>query len=477
MAKESVLVVDDQPEVLRSLERLLRDEWNVLTASSGGEALELLRRSPVAVILCDQRMPKMTGVEFLERSLEVRPDAVRILITAYADNEASVAAVNQGRIYHYLSKPWEPEELVATVRRAAERFRLVEENRRLTEELRKANQTLTQENALLLQSAQKDFDFRSLVGHSPAMLEVFNLVSKVVEAPTTVLISGETGTGKELLAKAIHFNGPRRNRPFVAQNCGAMPETLLESELFGHVRGAFTGAVRDKKGLFETAGGGTVFLDEITDTTPALQQRLLRVLQEGEIRPVGATQMLRVEARIIAAANRDIEAEVKAGRFREDLYYRLNVFPVRLPPLRERREDIPDLVDHFVRKFSEKLRKSVRSVDPETLTLLGRAEFPGNIRELENEIERAVNLAEQGGILTPDLLSPRFRKNPDLPRENAAMMKDQVEALEKRMILAAIRDTEGNISKAAETLGLSRVGLYKKLKRYSILKNKNQFRV
>jgi two-component system, NtrC family, response regulator HupR/HoxA len=471
MPKETVLVVDDQPEILRSLERLLKDDYEVLTAPGGAEALDLLKRRDVAVILSDQRMPKMTGVEFLEAAIGLRPDAARILITAYADLDASIDAVNKGKIYHYIAKPWEPDDLTAAVRRAAERFRLIGENRRLAADLVEANARLERENVLLKNTLRKEYDFRSLVGGGPAMTGVFDLVSRVIDTPVTVLLLGETGTGKELLAKAIHFNGPRAARPFVAQNCGALPDALLESELFGHVRGAFTGAVRDRKGLFETADGGTVFLDEIADTSAAMQQRLLRVLEEGEIRPVGAVKPKTVDVRIIAATNKNLESELKAGRFREDLYYRLNVFPVRLPPLRERREDIPDLADHFVRKCSERLRKPVRSMDPAALALLVRAEFPGNIRELENEIERAVALVGSDGIITPDLLSPRFRLAPAPPGEadtGSGTMKHKVESLEKRWIEEALQKSGNNITKAAEMLGLSRLGLYKKLDRYGI---------
>jgi two-component system response regulator HupR/HoxA len=471
MPKETVLIVDDQPEVLHSLERLLKKEWTIRLAANGREALDLLAKDGTAVIISDQRMPGMTGVEFLERSMEVAPEAVRMLITAYADVQASIEAVNRGKIYYYISKPWEPEELVLIVRRAVEHFRLQEENRSLTRRLVEANERLKDENLLLQRNIEKNVRFENLVGHSPKMLAVFKLVSKVVDTPTTVLILGETGTGKELLARAIHYNSQRKNRLFVAQNCGALPDSLLESELFGHVRGAFTGAVKDKKGLFELADGGTVFLDEIADTSQAMQSRLLRVLQDGEIRPVGGTKTIKTDARIIAATNKPLEEEVKSGRFREDLYYRLNVFPVTLPPLRDRREDIADIVDHFVKKFSARLDKKIRSVSPEALRLLRTADYPGNIRELENEIERAVTLAEPGGAIRSGHLSARFgiQEEPDKGREKGTgTLKASVEILEKRLILDALSKTENNVSKAASALGLSRVGLYKKLARYKI---------
>jgi len=471
MPKETVLIVDDQPEVLHSIERLLKKDWTVRLAANGKEALDILGKGGIAVILSDQRMPGMTGVEFLERSMEIAPDSVRMLITAYADVQASIDAVNRGKIFYYISKPWEPDELVLIVRRAVERFRIEDENRSLTRRLVDANERLKNENLLLQRNIEKDVRFENLIGHGPKMLAMFKLVSKVVDAPTTVLLLGETGTGKELLARAIHYNSGRRDRLFIAQNCGAFPDSLLESELFGHVRGAFTGAVRDKKGLFELAEGGTVFLDEIADTSSAMQTRLLRVVQEGEIRPVGGTKTVKTDARIIAATNKPLEDEVRTGRFREDLYYRLNVFPVTLPPLRDRREDIEDLAEHFVKKFSAKLDKKIHSVSPEVLRLLRTADFPGNIRELENEIERAVTLAEPGGVLKPEHLSSRFRsaEGPHrLSGKEAGTLKAMVEALEKRLIIDALSKAENNISKASSALGLSRVGLYKKLARYKI---------
>jgi len=407
---DTILIVDDQPEVLHSLERQLRGQYRVLTAVSGAAAIDLLRDHETAVILSDQRMPGMSGVEFLARSIEIRPDAVRILITAYADIQASIAAVNQGRIFYYISKPWEPEELDLIVKRAAEQYRLVMENRRLSTELREANRRLEDENRTLKKTLATGVSLEEVIGNSPRMLRVKKLVSKILDTATTVLLVGETGTGKEILARAIHSNGCRRERPFVVQNCGAVPETLLESELFGHVKGSFTGAVSDRTGIFELADKGTVFLDEVGDMSPAMQIRLLRVLQEGEIKPVGSIAVRHVDVRILAATHRDLEEEVRAGRFREDLFYRLNVYPVALPPLRERLEDIPDLARHFLDKYCRKLRKRMDGVSGELIRVFEKYPWPGNIREMENEIERAVTLADPDTALTPDLLSPRFFK-------------------------------------------------------------------
>ena len=301
------------------------------------------------------------------------------------------------------------------------------------------------------------------------MQRVFKLASKIIDTSTTVLLLGETGTGKELLAKAIHYNGPRKSKMFVTQNCGALPDSLLESELFGHVRGAFTGAVSDKKGIFQMAHEGTVFLDEIADTSAAMQTRLLRVLQEGEIRPVGGTNPILVDVRVIAATNKNLEEEVKAGRFREDLYYRLNVFPVLLPPLRDRKVDIPDLVNHFIQRFSEKTGKNITSVQPEVINAFSRAPFPGNIRELENELERAVTLADNGSEISMTHLSPRFHGITVQDTTNqTGSLKDQVESLEKKLIREVLKETNLNIAQAAKKLALSRAGLYKKLDRYGI---------
>jgi len=470
--KNAILIVDDQPEILNALERLLKEENVVHTTTSGHQALDMLREHEFALILADQRMPLLTGVEFFTEAIRIQPDAIRILITAYADINASIEAINKGQIFQYISKPWEPEELRLIVRRAIEKYALLKENRELNRRLKEANEHLSRENVLLRQHMEKQYDFSNIIGASPKMLQVFKLLKKVIDTPTSVLLFGETGTGKELIARAIHYNSNRKKKMFIAQNCGALPDSLLESELFGHARGAFTGAVSERKGLFEMADGGTIFLDEIADTSPALQLRLLRVLQEGEIKPVGSDKTTRVDVRVIAATNKNLEQQVAAGKFREDLYYRLNVFPITLPPLRERSEDIPVLVDHFINKYAAKIHKNINGIAEGAMELLLKAPFPGNIRELENEIERTVTLADDNQQITPDLVSARFHApavtDSSDPTATGDSIKEAVENLEIRMIRKALKKTKGNILQAAEDLQLSRAGLHKKLARYKI---------
>jgi len=339
-------------------------------------------------------------------------------------------------------------------------------------ELEEANRCLSDENLLLTQDAEKRYSFDQIIGKSPVMNAVFTLMRKVIPTDTTVLIQGETGTGKELVARAIHTNGSRKTGLFVPQNCAALPDTLLESALFGHKKGAFTDAVSDKKGLFQLADGGTIFLDEITDTSSAFQQRLLRVLQEGEIHPLGSDNSIKVDVRVISASQKDLGEEVKQGRFRADLFYRLNVFPVTLPALRERHGDIPLLVEHFLRVYSQRLGKKINGLSQEVLSSLMVYPFPGNVRELENIIERAVVLAMDGSTLTEGQIFLHSDQifNFDLvsPGGEDKKLKNMVEALEKKAILQELRRWNGNISKAAKSLGLSRPGLYQKIDRYEI---------
>jgi transcriptional regulator with PAS, ATPase and Fis domain len=385
---------------------------------------------------------------------------VRIILTAYTDVDSLMDAVNTGHIYHFVPKPWDPKELLVVVRRAAERHLLAADNVRLRDELELALNTLRREAAAI---RERPLSFERLVGATTGLRQAVGLARRVLDTGTTVLLLGETGTGKEVFARLIHDNGSRCAAPFVAQNCAALPESLLESELFGHARGAFTGATTERRGLFEEADGGSIFLDEVGDTSPAMQLRLLRVLQEGEIRRVGASTTRKVDVRVLAATNTDLESQVAAGHFRRDLYYRLNVFPIRLPPLRERSEDIAGLAEHFLRIYRERTRRAIPSIDPEALRLLRAYPFPGNVRELENEIERAVALADIGQPIGPAHLSDRITREhagPEAPRT----LSDAIEQLKRQMIEDALREC-GSKTRAAERLGLTRQSLQQMLRR------------
>ena len=456
----TVLVVDDEPRVLDALEAILAAEFRVLRAENGEQALRRLTEADVAVIVTDYRMPGMSGVELLRRSQEISPAAVRIVLTAYTDVDSLMDAINTGRIYHFVPKPWDPNELLLVVRRSAERYTLASENARLQDELELALNTLRREAA---EARERPLTFDRLVGARTGLRAVVDLARKVLDTDTSVLLLGETGTGKELFARLIHDNSGRRAGRFVAQNCGALPESLLESELFGHVRGAFTGATGERKGLFEEADGGTIFLDEVGDTSPAMQLRLLRVLQEGEIRRVGASAIRKVNVRVLAATNADLDAEVEAGRFRRDLYYRLNVFPIRLPALRDRSEDVAPLAEHFLRVYRERARRAVPGISPEAIQLLRSYPFPGNVRELENEIERAVALADQGQPIRPEHLSDRLRQDQSAGPAPQTL-GDAIEQLKRRMIEDALREC-GSKTRAAERLGLTRQSLQQMMRR------------
>ncbi|MBE2295272.1 MAG: sigma-54-dependent Fis family transcriptional regulator, partial [Phycisphaerales bacterium] len=358
MKRHSLLIVDDEKEILRSLTLTFAARYEVFTASNGAEALAVLTQRNIALIIADQRMAEMTGAELLEHATKIVPHAVRILLTGYTDTAALIQAVNKGQIYQYISKPWDQQELKLTVQRAPERYELVMENQRLLQELQAANERLNAENRLLKKETGRESDFMdTVIGKSAVMRRVFDLVDKVVDNSATVLLTGETGTGKTLLARYIHKHGPRKDKLFIEQNCGALPEALLESELFGHKRGAFTGAIQDHKGLFEVADGGTLLLDEISEMSPTLQVKLLQILQDGQFRRLGENQYRRVDVRVIAATNREMEDEIAKGRFRADLYYRLNVFPIHVPLLRDRAEDIPLLAEHCLQKYCRKFNR------------------------------------------------------------------------------------------------------------------------
>ncbi|NQU27973.1 MAG: sigma-54-dependent Fis family transcriptional regulator [Candidatus Marinimicrobia bacterium] len=469
-----LLIVDDEQPVLNALKRSLRIKFDILLSLSGFAALEILREQEVAVILADQRMPGMTGVGFFVKASRIQPDAVRVMLTGYSDVEAIIQAVNEAAIFHYLQKPWEPEVLAMILVRAAEKYELIQENRRLNRELELSNQQLSTENKLLRTEVENSHSFSNIIGESPAMQKVFTLVEKIIPTTTTVMITGATGTGKELVAQAIHYNGPRSSKMFAPQNCAALPDTLLESILFGHVKGAFTDAVKDQKGVFKLADGGTVFLDEIADTSPAFQQRLLRVLQEGEITPVGSQHTIKVDVRIISATNRDLEREVARGNFRQDLFYRLNVFRITMPSLAQRLEDIPLLVRHFVKKYSRKMGKQITGISPDCELELMGLEYSGNIRQLENIIERTIVMAQDGDIITKDLLvlDDRLkiggRGNYPMSEQPTMILREAVNSLERQYIITALDRNGGNLSQAARELGVTRAGLYKKIARLKI---------
>jgi len=471
-----ILVVDDEEAILESLELTLEGDYRVFTASTGEAALGILEREDIALIIADQVMPGMSGVEFLESAIERNPRAIRMMLTGYADLSSLVRAINSGRIYRYIPKPWEPEELRLNVKRALEAWELSQENVQLAAALAEANERLRRENLYLRREVERRYAFDQLLGESTAMQRVFELMEKVAQTDATVLIAGETGTGKDLAARAIHYAGPRARQRFLAQNCAALPETLLESELFGHQRGSFTGAHADKKGLFEICHRGTIFLDEVGEMTPGMQVRLLRVLQEGEIRPLGSTETRKVDVRVIAATNRDLHAEVQAGRFREDLYYRLRVVEIRLPPLRERREDIPLLASHFLEGMSARMGREIKGFTQDAMERLVAHDWSGNVRELENEIERAVALAGPDvDRITADMFSEHIRGAP-APAGEVALAVAQpadwdlnrsVDELKRHMIREALRET-GSKSRAARRLGIPRQSLQKMMKRLGL---------
>ena len=471
-----ILIVDDERAILESLELTLGSEYRVFTATTGAGGLEIIEREDIALVIADQVMPVMTGVEFLEQAIEINPSAIRMMLTGYADMESLIHAINDGRIYRYIAKPWEPDELRVTVKRALEAFALGAENVQLTAALAKANEELRAENLYLRREVEGRYSFEGIIGDSPAMQRIFDVTRKVAETDATVLLTGETGTGKDLIARAVHYAGSRRERPFVAQNCGSLPDTLLESELFGHRRGAFTGAHADKKGLFEAADGGTIFLDEIGETEPGMQVRLLRVLQDGEIRPLGSSQTLRVDVRVVAATNRDLRKDVQEGRFREDLFYRLRVVEIELPPLRRRGADIPALAHYFLDRHSAKMGRHLEGFTNAAMDRLTAHPWPGNVRELENEMERVVALAGDESAVSVEMLSEHLRgalahrAEPSDVTEEASRdlgLNDAVDALKRRMILQALRDT-GSKTRGAERLGIPRQSLQKMMKRLEL---------
>jgi two-component system response regulator AtoC len=451
-----LLIIDDEENMRHMLSAMLRkSEFQVTTAADGLEGLKFLEANEYDFILCDIKMPTMSGMEFLKAAGDRIANSTVIVMSAYGTIETAIEAMKLGA-YDYISKPFKSDEVMLTLRKAEERERLKKENSQLKERLRRIS---------------RSHRFGNMVGKSKVMQAVFELAEKVARYSTTVLITGESGTGKELIARAIHFHSPRAGGPLVPVNCGGIPENLLESELFGHRKGAFTGADRDRSGLFQEAGGGTIFLDEIGELPLSLQVKLLRVLQENEIRPVGDSKTRLIDVRVIAATAKNLEAEIESGAFREDLYYRLNVMPIRLPPLRERTEDIPALCHMFLKRFNRDIGKHINEIAPAAMAQLVRHHWPGNVRELENLIERAMVLAESGP-LTLEHFPPEIGRQPDTTALERTLdgfsLKEAQRLIEERLIVKALKETGGNRTQAARLLEISHPSLLSKLKTYGI---------
>lgn len=448
MNKPNILVVEDE-ELMRSiLRQLLEGEgFHVLTADSAENALAIFSSSDVAVTLTDIKMAGMDGLELLDQIKTIDEEASVIIMTAYSSVDSAIAALRKGA-YDYVTKPFVNEDLLQTVRNAIQTKELFRENRALRREL------------------NKHYSFSEIIGKSESLQKVFRIVEKIADTTASVLIQGESGTGKELIAKAIHFNSRRAGKPFLAVNCGALPESLLESELFGHTKGSFTGATGDKKGLFRASDGGTLFLDEIGEMPVALQVKLLRALQEHEVTPVGSSSAVKFDARIVAATNKNLEQEVAENRFREDLFYRLNVIEISLPPLRSRREDIPLLVKHFIARTAKEQNAVEKSISPETMSALINYAWQGNVRELQNAIERSFLLS--GEEIDLESLPPKIRNN----SQNIFEMRDPegihptLEETERRYILEILNGVNEDKTQAANILGIDLSTLYRKLKRY-----------
>jgi len=452
-----ILVVDDERSMREMLQIVLRREgYEVLLAENGRAAIDLLEREPVDILISDIKMPDLSGVDVLRAAKRIDADILGIMITAFASTETAVEAMRLGAC-DYLSKPFDIDLLKMKVREKIE------------------NRQLRQENVLLKRTLGLTHQFSNIIGRSEAMLAVFKMIETVARTNSTILLTGESGTGKGLVAQAVHFHSLRRDKPMVSLNCGAMPENLLESELFGHMRGAFTGADSNKKGLLEVAERGSVFLDEIGEMSPVMQVKLLRVLQERRFRRVGGLEEMQADIRIIAATNQDLGRLIAEGRFREDLFYRINVIPISLPPLRERREDIPLIAEHFLAKYTEQMGKEIVGISHQAMELLLKHEWPGNIRELENAMERAVALEPTPSIL-PDSLPPNIRgdavraavASPDGLPDAGFDLEAHVKEIERSYIAEALKKAGGVQVKAAELLGMSFRSFRYYVKKYNL---------
>ena len=457
MIEDKILVVDDEQSMREFLDIMLKKEgYKVSLASNGEEVLKLIEKDIFDLVLLDIRMPKMDGIAVLKKIKATSPETVVIMITAYASADTAIKAMKEGA-YDYITKPFKVEEIKLIIKNALEK------------------KNLQKENILLKQLVKDRYHFENIIGQSPKMLALYELLEKVAPTKTNILITGESGTGKELAAKAIHYNSARKDKPFVTLNCGAIPESLIESELFGHMKGAFTDAIATKKGLFEIADEGTIFLDEISELPLLMQVKLLRVLQDREFKRVGGTEDIRVDVRIISATNKDLEVAVKEKLFREDLFYRLNVIQIKLPPLRERKDDIPPLANHFLKKYSEELNKNILKISPEALQVLFNYEYPGNVRELQNIIERAVALESSQELTVHNLSSylseqPLLKKGPidiEIPNEGIDLEKI-VEDLERSLLLKALDKTKGIKKKAAELLHINFRSMRYRLEKYGL---------
>ncbi len=461
----TILVVDDEPNYLIVLSELLKEEnFEVFTAENGETALEIIKNTDLDLVITDMQMPIMNGMELLKAIKSFNSDLPVIMITAYGEIEKAVAAMQAGA-FNYLGKPFKNDELLINIKKAIEHYTLIKENKWLRNEF------------------QTRFGFANMVGKNKKMLQLYSMIEKVAPTPASVLITGESGTGKELVAKAIHFNCPRKKQPFISVNCAALPENLLESELFGHEKGAFTGAVALRKGRFELADTGTLFLDEIGEMAMPLQAKLLRILQEQVFERVGGSKELHVDVRIIAATNKDLKQEVTEGKFREDLFYRLNVLNLHLPPLRERKDDIPLLINHFIKKYAKEFNNPNLDIKPEVVRLLSRQLWKGNVRELENIIERASILCNDNCIELADVqpeneeeIKPppvEINFDPEKMAMDDVRLPDMLSAIEKKLLKKALEKSENVQTRAAKTLGITKSLLQYKMKKFGLHK-KNQ---
>ena len=456
--KPRILVVDDEESIREFLEIMLKKEgFEVTCAEDGAKAKDVLAKKSFDMVISDLQMPNMTGIELLKHVKESYPDLVFMLITAFGTTESAVEAMKMGA-YDYLTKPFKIDEVRLNIHNA----------------LRTKN--LEVENKVLKKELTKEYSFQSLVGNSDAMHRIFDLVKRVSMSPTNVLITGESGTGKEVVAKSIHYNGPLKDKPFVTINCGAIPEQLMESEMFGHKKGSFTGAVADKVGLFEVADGGTLFLDEVGELPLTIQVKLLRAIQERIVRRVGATEDIKIDVRIMAATNRDLDVMVKDGGFRQDLFYRLNVINIKTPSLRERREDVPLLANHFLKKYNERLSKSIGAISAEAMEMLKKYDYPGNVRELENIIERTVAL-EGGATILPESLPPfvntpsgrKMASSHEIEIGDDGVDLDKVMGqIEKELLVKAIHAAGGVKKRAAKLLHITFRSMRYRVEKYNL---------